>query len=433
MAKQVFNDYVNMVKSNSNIVDVARDYIEVIERNGRYIALCPFHNEKTPSFTLDPTKGRFYCYGCHESGDVIRLVCKLAGVEFSEALKILAKRANLSPLELKKVRNASNLNLKADDYEVMKKAYAIYYRNLMHSEHGQKAREYIISRGITLETAKIFGLGLSNMSKQINTALNVTGFPPQRLFDLGLINKPTYDGIDVMQQRLIFPILDENYNVIAFGGRTLNPESKYAKYINTTNTRIFDKSASLYGIQNIVKNNPIIITEGYFDVLALYQAGYKNSVALLGTALTAKHCAKLSNYTQEIILCLDGDTAGITAMGKSAKLLIKNGFTVKVIILPGNMDCADILLQNKALFNDLYNNAINYIDYKFSTLLNDYDLNQSLGKLAFINATITLLSELYSSPIQCACYNETIAKMANIPLEIINAELVNILVKKQPA
>lgn len=433
MANQVFNDYVNMVKSNSNIVDVARDYIEVIERNGRYIALCPFHNEKSPSFTLDPAKGRYYCYGCHESGDVIRLVCKLAGVEFSEALKILAKRANLSPLELKKVRNASNLNLKADDYEVMKRAYAIYYRNLMHSEHGKKTRDYIISRGITIDTAKVFGLGLSNMSKQINTALNVNGFPPQRLFDLGLINKPTYDGIDVMQQRLIFPLLDEKYNVVAFGGRSLSLESKYAKYINTANTRIFDKSASLYGIQNIFKDKPVIITEGYFDVLALYQAGYKNSVALLGTALTAKHCTKLANYTKEIILCLDGDTAGITAMDKSAKLLIKNGFTVKVIILPNDMDCADILQQNKTLFTDLYNNAINYIDYKFNTLLNDYDLTQSQGKMSFINATISLLSELYTSPLHCACYNETIAKMANLPLEIINAELVNILIKKQPA
>ncbi|MDD7176347.1 MAG: DNA primase [Lachnospiraceae bacterium] len=382
------DDLVEEVRSRSDIVDVISQYVKLHKRGSNYVGLCPFHNEKTGSFTVSASKQMYYCFGCGAGGNVITFLMNYENETFPEVLQELADRAGV---ELPKQEVSPEAKQQADKrsrlLEVQKEA-AKYYYALLRSPRGRQAYEYFHKRELSDETMRKFGLGYSDKySDDLYLYLKNKGYEDSLLKDSGLVSfDERHGGHDKFWNRAMFPIMDMRGKVIGFGGRVMGEGEP--KYLNSPETQIFDKSRNLYAlhIAKSTKKPQMLLCEGYMDVIALHQAGFDNAVASLGTAFTTGHASLLKRYTKEVYLTFDSDGAGIKAALRAIPILKEVGLTAKVIHMEPYKDPDEFI---KALgaeeFQKRIDNAENSFFFELRVLEQNYDMRDPESKTAFHN------------------------------------------------
>lgn len=369
---------VEEIKERLNIIDVIQEYVPLKNMGSNHKGLCPFHNEKSPSFTASEHKQFFHCFGCGKGGDIFTFVQEFEGVEFPEALRMLAAKANV---ELK-AHNPKESNEKTRLLDCLALAAEFFHAALLKSEEGKVARDYIAKRGLSDEVVKQFKLGYSADSwDTLMNFLKKKGYSEKEIEKAGLI-VPSTKGragfYDRFRGRLMFPIENAHGNVIGFTARTLKADEAGAKYINTPQTAVYNKSQAIYGLSHSrkhIKNvNAIVIVEGNVDVITAHQFKFRNVIATSGTALTIEQVRLLKRYSPNIILAFDADSAGIKAAWKGMKIAIQQGMNIKVMRLPEGKDPDDLIREDAQQFRKLGAEAKLFMDYAFDAVLNERDL-----------------------------------------------------------
>ena len=379
-------ELVEEVRTRNDIVDVISGYVKLQRKGSSYFGLCPFHNEKSPSFSVSPGKQMYYCFGCGAGGNVLTFIMEYENYSFPEALKLLADRAgvNLPEQEYSKEERRQQ-DLRTAILEVNKTAAKYYYYQL-RTEAGKPGMDYLKNRQLSEETMQRFGLGYAGKySDGLYRYLKQKGVSDELLRQSGLMNVDEKRGMyDKFWNRVIFPIMDVNNRVIGFGGRVMGDGKP--KYLNSPETKVFDKSRNLYGL-NVARTSRkkyIIVCEGYMDVISMHQAGFTNSVASLGTALTSQHASLLKRYTQEVILSYDSDEAGIKAALRAIPLLKEAGLTARVLRMAPYKDPDEFIktLGTEA-FQERINQAQNSFLFEVSILETGYDMKDPESKTLF--------------------------------------------------
>ena len=385
---------IEEIKYRSDIESVISSYITVKRRGKNLIGLCPFHGEKTPSFTVYPESASFYCFGCKAGGDVFTFIKLIENIDYIDSVKLLAERAGVAIREddtddaLHKLRNTI--------YEINREA-ARYYHNYLMSDEGTVCRNYFLSRGLSLQTIKKFGLGAApDRWDYLLKHLSAKGFSVQDIFLANLVSKSTKGTyFDRFRNRAMFPIINVRGNVVGFSGRRLSENKNEAKYVNTSDTQVYKKSQNLFGI-NIAKNycsDSLILVEGNLDAISLHQAGFMNVVAPLGTAFTEEQAQMLSRYTNEVIICFDSDEAGQTAVEKAVSLLGKTGVAIKILMLPVGKDPDEFLKSHKPSdFQKLIDSAVPATEYKLLKAAKTVDVNSDESRLKYLNNAAEILA-----------------------------------------
>ena len=383
-------EVIEEVRTKNDIVDVISGYVRLQKKGSSYFGLCPFHNEKSPSFSVSREKQMYYCFGCGAGGNVFTFLMDYENFSFVEALKFLADRAGVELPEMEYSKEAkAKADRKAQLLEINKLAAQYFYVQLK-SEQGQAAYAYLTGRQLSEETIKAFGLGYSNKySDDLFSYLRRKGYPEELIRQAGLINTDEKHGIyDKFWNRVMFPIMDVNNRVIGFGGRVMGDAKP--KYLNSPETEIFDKSRNLYGLNRArVSRKPyFLVCEGYMDVIALHQAGFTNAVASLGTALTTGHASLIRRYVQEVYLTYDSDEAGTRAALRAIPILKEAGITAKVIRMDPYKD-PDEFIKNLGAqeFERRIGQARNGFMFGLEMLEKEYDMNSPEGKTAFFRET----------------------------------------------
>ena len=403
------NNIIDEVRSRNDIVDVVSSYVKIQKKGANYMGLCPFHAEKSPSFSVSPGKQLFHCFGCGVGGDVITFIRQYENYSFNEALALLAKRANI---ELPQIND--NDRAKSDEkniiLEINKTAARYFYENLF-SKEGEVGLKYFKDRGLDSKDITHFGLGFAKKTpNDLYHFLKDSGYSDDILKKSGLINIDEKGVRDRFWNRVIFPIIDANSRVIGFGGRVLG--DGLPKYVNSPETLAFDKSRNLYGL-NFAKRTRrdfFLICEGYMDVIALHNAGFENSVASLGTALTALHVKLLGRYTKKVILTYDSDKAGINAAKRAIPLLKEENINVKVLSMAPYKD-PDEFIKNLGSeeFQKRIDNADNAFLWEIEVLKKDYNLNEPDERTSFYKEVARMLS-LFSEKLERENYTHAVAK-----------------------
>ena len=399
--------FLSELKSKNNIVDVIGRYA-VIKRNGsNYWACCPLpgHNEKTPSFSINE-HGQFYkCFGCGKGGDVITFIEEVESLDFYGAVKLLAENAKM---EMPEDNSGSDEATKKNKEKIEKlheilNVTAHYYVNNLYSDKGGKALAYLKKRGISQSTAKAFGLGLSLGFEDLYNYLKSKGYSDYDILDSGVCQK-TQKGniIDAEAGRLIVPIINSLNKVIAFGGRVLEKKDEdFGKYKNTQDTQIFSKKRNLYAINNLkkLKNDGelpyVIMVEGYMDAISLYQAGFKNVVASMGTSLTLEQAKLLKRFTNKVVVCFDGDSAGQKATLRSLSIFDNEGFEITVMSLPNKMDPDEIINEYGVdYYQKLIDDAEPLIDFKLTAAAFGKNLKNILDKRKYVSESLEIIKSV---------------------------------------
>jgi len=415
-------DKVSEIIEKNDIVELISQYLNLTKKGKNHWGLCPFHTEKTPSFSVSLEKQLFYCFGCSVGGNVITFVQKIERLSYVEALYFLAKRAGIPIDERIDKNELEKIKAKEELYKINTEAAKFFYENIKKNAN---AMEYLSGRGLEQNIAKKFGIGYSIDSwDKLNRFLKSKGYSDDLIERTGLIVKKDKGYYDRFRNRIMFPIIDLKGNVIAFGGRVLD-ESK-PKYLNSPETMIYSKSNSIYAL-NIVKEirglKNIIVVEGYMDVISLYQFGIKNVVASLGTAFTKQQARLLKRYANEIIIAYDSDVAGQSATLKGLSILQKEGCIVKVLTLPIGMDPDDFIRsKGVSAFNDLLNRSYSLIEYKIHNAKKNFDLSILDDRVKFSKKLAVILSKL-ESPIEIDVYIKKFTKELRINEEAIYAEV----------
>lgn len=405
------DELIEEIRSGNDIVDVISGYVRLTKKGSTYFGLCPFHNEKTPSFSVSPNKQMYYCFGCGAGGNVITFLMEYENYTFPEALEVLANRIGVQlPKQELSAEQRRASDRKARLLEVNKEA-AKYFYGLLRSDRGKRAHAYFLERGLSEDTLRKFGLGYSDKyADDLYRYLRAKGYEDELLKDSGLISiDEKRGGYDKFWNRAMFPIMDVRGKVIGFGGRVMGEGEP--KYLNSPETMIFDKSRNLYGLNfaRTTKKNQILLCEGYMDVIALHQAGFDNAVAALGTAFTPGHANLLKRYTKEVYLTFDSDGAGIRAAKRAIPILKEAGITAKVINMKPHKDPDEFI---KALGAEAYEERIRQAENSFlfeiRLLEEEYDLKDPEGKTAFYNETAKRLLQ-FTEEIERNNYIEAIA------------------------
>lgn len=423
------NELIDEVRSRNDIVTVIGSYIRLQKKGSSYMGLCPFHNEKTPSFSVNGPKQFYHCFGCGAGGNVFTFVMEYENYSFLEAMKFLADRAGIKLPEPETSGEAKRAaDFKGRLLEVNKQA-AIYYHHQFKHKDGQAAYQYLINRGLTADTIKHFGLGYSTKdSDDLYRYLKKMGYDDEFLAQTGLFRfDERLGGRDKFKDRVMFPIMDINHRVIGFGGRiTSNAGPDVPKYLNSPETKLFEKSRHLYGL-NYAKSSrksQILICEGYMDVIALHQAGFTNAVAALGTAFSSFHAGLLKRYTNEVILTFDSDKAGVMAALRAIPILKDAGLVVKVLDMKPYKDPDDFI---KAVGAEEYQKRIdeakNSFFFEIEILQRDYDMADPEQKTRFFNEMANRLLG-FSEELERNFYVDSMARAYNIDSEQLR-RLVN--------
>lgn len=424
-------DWLYQLKQKNNIVSVLSKYIHLEKKGSKYWACCPFHNEKTPSFAVSEDDGVYYCFGCKESGDVISFIMKYESCDFFEAIKILAKNAGMEIPEYNGEKEVFEKKQKRERVlKLLDEAYKHYQENLYLKE-AKKAQEYIKLRGFTRYELDDFKLGYSLNWTEMIEYLKKKGFTYQEMLDAGVAQVKNNRYYDVMSERLIFPIFNSFNECIGFSARVLE-QSDYAKYKNTAETIVFQKGRVVFAI-NLVKRlkqqeglDKIIIVEGQIDVIAMHRAGFKSTVACMGTALTKENAHELKKLSNNIVLCFDGDTAGIKATIRSIDILNAEGFNVTIVSLPEKHDPDEILKEHgKEYLKDLIENALPITDFLINTELKKYNLNKADEKGKFTTAALNHISKLGVDSEEDP-YLEKIRDLTSVPIDILRRDIAKI-------
>lgn len=383
------DEVIEEVRSSNNIVDVIGSYVRLQKKGSSYFGLCPFHNEKSPSFSVSPNKQMYYCFGCGAGGNVFTFIMEYENQTFPEAMKVLADRAGIAlpeaelTEEQKRERNKRQLLLEIN------KTAANYFYYQLNNEQGQQAREYLENRKLSKETQIHFGLGYaSKYSNDLYLYLKKKGYSDQILKETGLLTYDEKHGAhDKFWNRVMFPIMDVNNKVIGFGGRVMGDGTP--KYLNSPETMLFDKSRNLYGLNyaRTSRKSYMIICEGYMDVIAMHQAGFTNAVASLGTAFTMQHSVLLKRYTQEVRLAYDSDGAGQKAALRAIPILKSAGINVRVIHMNPYKD-PDEFIKNLGTeaFQERIDAAESSFMFEISVLEKNYKQSDPEGRASFMKA-----------------------------------------------
>lgn len=420
------DELIEEVRAGNDIVDVISQYVKLTRKGSTYFGLCPFHNEKTGSFSVSPNKQMYYCFGCGAGGNVFTFLMEYENFTFREAMEALADR---SGIELPKQEYSAQQRREADKrsrlLEVQKEA-AKYFYTLLRNERGKLALEYFRKRELSEETMKKFGLGYSDQySDDLYRYLRNKGYEDELLKESGLIAiDERRGGYDKFWNRAMFPIMDVHNKVIGFGGRVMGEGEP--KYLNSPETMIFDKSRNLYGLNfaRTTKKPQLLLCEGYMDVIALHQAGFDNAVASLGTALTSGHANLLKRYTKEVYLTYDSDSAGVKAALRAIPILKEVGIVTKVINMKPYKDPDEFI---KALGAEAYQERINQAENSFMfeirILEQQFDMGDPEGKTAFFNEIAKKLLN-FSEELERDNYVEAVAEKYQIGFEKLRS-LVN--------
>lgn len=405
-------EIIEQVREENDIVDVISSYVHLQKKGSTYFGLCPFHNEKSPSFSVTPSKQMYYCFGCGASGNVLTFLMEYENYEFTEAVEMLAERANIT---LPKQEYNAQMKREADKrqrlLEVQKEAGKYYYM-LLRSDYGSRAMEYFKNRGLSEETMRRFGLGYSDRSgNALYRYLKEKGYEDDLLKESGLV---FYDerrgGSDKFWNRAMFPIMDIHNKIIGFGGRVMGEGEP--KYLNSPETPIFDKGRNLYGlnIARTTKKPYLLLCEGYMDVIALHQAGFDNAVASLGTAFTSGHANLLKRYTKEVYLTYDSDGAGVKAALRAIPILKEVGIMAKVVNMRPYKDPDEFIkAEGKEQYEARLKQAENSFMFEIRILEQQFDLKDPESKTAFYNAIAKRLLE-FNEELERNNYIEAVAE-----------------------
>lgn len=413
------DEIIEEVRSRNDIVDVISTYVKLQKKGSSYFGLCPFHNEKSPSFSVSRQKQMYYCFGCGAGGNVFTFLMEYENYTFVEALKYLADRAGVDlPEEEYSREEKERADTRAVLLEINKLAAQYYYVQLMSSQ-GAVGMEYFKKRELSDETIKAFGLGYSNKySDDLYRYLKSKGYKDDMIAKAGLITIDEKHGVyDKFWNRVMFPIMDVNSRVIGFGGRVMGDAKP--KYLNSPETMIFDKSRNLYGLNRArrTKKPYFLLCEGYMDVISLHQAGFTNAVASLGTALTPGHASLIKRYVQEVYLTYDSDGAGTKAALRAMPILKEAGITAKIIRMEPYKD-PDEFIKNLGAeaFEQRIASARNVFMYSLEVLEKEYDMNSPEGKTEFMKETARRLTE-FEEEIERNNYIEAVAKSYHVGFE----------------
>ncbi len=418
-------EIIDEVRQSNDIVDVISQYVH-LKRSGRnYFGLCPFHNEKSPSFSVSPDKQIFHCFGCGVGGNVFTFLMKIEGIGFVEAVQMLAERANIQLPTLENREDAAKEALKSKVYKVNEFTAEYYHQNL-YKPTSKMAQEYVKKRKLSNDTLKSFRIGFSGKFDELYKELKKQGFGNQEILESGLVNKNDRgEYIDRYRNRLMFPICDARGRVIAFGGRVLD-DSK-PKYINSPENIVYSKGRHLFGLNVAKKSNEIkkriLIVEGYMDVISLHQRGITNVVAPLGTALTQAQGWLLRRNSEQVVLSFDSDEAGLKAKIRAMDILQDMGCDVRVLQMEGAKDPDEYIIKyGNARFNVLVENALSVIEFKVKLLKQDLNLENTSDKIKFLNEIAKIIAKV-DNTIEREVYIEKIAKQYDISKEAIYAEV----------
>lgn len=419
----ISDDYIAELRRRADIETIISSYVN-IRRNGKICrGLCPFHGEKTPSFTVYPDTQSFYCFGCGEGGDVIHFICSIENLDYIEAVKFLADKVGMDlPEDNSYDSTLSKRRLRM--YEANREA-ARFYSKQLFGKDGKAAVDYCRGRRLTKETVIKFGIGYAPDSwSALKNHLNAKGFTDYELFEANLLKKSqkgTY--YDNFRHRLVFPIIDLRGNVLGFSGRRLREEDK-GKYVNTSDTLVYKKGNEVFALNFARKSgkDSLILCEGNIDVVMLHQAGFTNAVAGLGTALTAEQAHLMSRYASDIYLCYDNDEAGGKATARALEVFSKTNAKIRVLKLSGGKD-PDEIIKNYGVerFKSIIDGAANEIEFKLLAEREKLDLTTDDGKRRYLRAAIPILSEL--SPIELDIYSSRLASELSVAKSAITDEV----------
>ena len=417
-------DLIQEIINANDIVEVVSGYVQLKRAGRNYTGLCPFHKEKTPSFMVSPDKQIYHCFGCGEGGNVITFTMKTEGLEFVEALEMLAQRVGITLKSSGSIYDQKNKEEKSRIFALNVEVANHFYKNL-YSQEGKIALEYLYNRKLDDDTIKKFGLGFSVNRNEMYEYLKSKGFTENEILKSAIVEKKENRYVDKFRNRLMFPIVDTRDRVIAFGGRVL--DNTKPKYINSPDTVIYNKGKNLFAL-NVVKRqrvDRILIVEGYMDTISLHQRGVGNVVASLGTALTIEQAKLLSRYTKEIIVGYDSDEAGQAATLRGLDILTSVGCNVKVLQLDAS-DVKDpdeyIIKYGSGRFNKLLDNAITLVEYKLKLLLKKYDISKIDEKIKFLNEMAKILASI-DNDIEVDAYVKKVSEYTAITEQPIYAEI----------
>lgn len=427
-------DVISEVRLLNDIVQVISGYVKLNPRSGNHVGLCPFHNEKTPSFSVNSEKQIYYCFGCGAGGDVFRFVQQHENLDFPQALQMLADRVNYALPKKPMSQAERNVASERERAAALSKRAAVFFYEYLNSEEAAAAaaREYLDKRGIGKGARRRFGLGLSP-DRWDGLISHMADVPPEELIAAGLAKKSDrgQGAYDCFRGRLMFPIIDGRNRVAGFGGRTMNDGAEEAKYINTPETALFKKKELLYGMNLAKKRHggEVIVAEGYMDVIALHQSGAGNAVGVLGTALAAAHARTLTNAgVRTAVLLMDSDAAGQKAAERAIPILTEAGLRVKVLELGGAKDPDEFLAKfGKEEFAKQLRGAKSHVAFQMGLALGRHDIGTTEGKIAFTSEAAGILAKLDSS-IEIDAYARDVAEKT----EISHAAIVHEVGKIKP-
>jgi DNA primase, catalytic core len=405
------DDFVEEVITRNDILDIVSEYINLKKQGNNYVGLCPFHNEKSPSFSVSQDRQMYYCFGCHVGGNIITFLMEYENYTFIETIEFLASKAGLIlPEGQSNETLRRNADIKTALLEIHKIA-ANHYYNQIKLHTGGLGYKYLVSRGLSEKTIKQFGLGYaSQYGSELYKILKAKGYSDDLLKDSGLVKLDEKGGFDRFWNRVMFPIFDINNKVIAFGGRVMGDGNP--KYLNSPETKIFDKSRNLYGLNYARKSREkyMLICEGYMDVIALHQAGFTNAVASLGTAFTALQANLLKRYTEEVILTYDSDDAGMNAALRAIPILSSVGIAVKVLNMKPHKDPDEFIKkEGKEAFSKRIMSASNSFIYEIMLMKLNYDMKDPKQKTDFYNSVARRILE-FDESIERSNYTEAAAR-----------------------
>lgn len=427
------DDFLEELRMKNDMETIASEHVELRKRGHILTGLCPFHNEKTPSFTVYPDTQSFYCFGCGAGGEVITFTRKFYNLDFIEAVKLLAEKSGLSLPAFTGDDSAAKLRrliLEAN------RAAAHFYHETLQTPKGQAQRDYLYRRGINEKMIISFGLGAApNEWQGLYDHLRSKGYSNEVLIAANLIRKSVKNGktnhYDLFRDKVMFPIVDVRGNVVAFGSRVT--DNSKPKYINSADTPVYKKSNEIYAL-NVAKNKnegELILCEGYMDVIALHAAGFTNAVAGLGTALTPSQVGLISRYADKVSLCYDADDAGRKATAKALSLFSETGVKTKVINLPNGEDPDDIIKNHgRERFRALLESSANDIEYKLSLERQKHDLTTADGKVSFLKAAATILA-LNAGAIERDVYASRLSDELSVNKDAILQQIKGVNIKNE--
>ena len=417
------DSFITELTERNDIVDVVGSYVDLSKRSGsNRFGLCPFHSEKTPSFSVSPSKQIYHCFGCGKGGGVINFIMEVENISFPEAVEFLANRAGMKMPETGEDGAVSRRRARMFD---LNRDAARFFHEALKSPSGQKAREYVARREISPATVTSFGLGFAPDSwDALCKAMKEKGYTDYELLDADLVRRSSRGSLyDTFRNRLMFPVIDVRGNVIGFSGRILGDGEP--KYLNSKETAVFSKGSNLFGL-NLAKKSKagnIILVEGNVDVVSLHQAGFDSAVASLGTSLTDEQARLISRYTSEVILAYDSDSAGLKASGKAISVFEKLDVKVKVLRWKDAKDPDEFIkLKGAGAFRNLIEKAENQLDYRLETLRGKYDRSSPDGAADYLKAAISLIAAV-PDPVRRNVYAGRIAEECGTSAEFVRKEI----------